>query len=505
MAIVRTGASRVIPLRFAGAGGFGGGPYSDLLLYHSTASAIYRVGADGAVGRIDTPELRAGWTHLLAGRFGGRHGADLLCYDRSSGFAMVLNTSARRTLIERSRFNFVSGWTHLVRGRFGPAGADDNVLCYNNETGRAGLYQFDGRLLQSLRALQWAPGWQRIVRGNFGGSVAETDLFLYRRRGTGGLGQFHSVSDIATVTPLGPPLTDLAPYSFVVPGTLLASGATDLLCMYATTGDTAIYTPDGRGGLQTRRGYNFGAGWTQVVGGRFSNAERTHIAFYDRRTGRLRLWWFSDSGAVEVLTPPTIRYFRAVPRAVDYGATVRLRWDVREATSIEITPELGPVGDRGELPVQPKQPRAVYTLHARNGSRLSSATVAIDVHGAPEPPPPPLVAATLQGTYLALNLATAAQPVQLTLQGTLLASNGTIGRTSFRESVSGQLPAGPGVIPGTPPALGTVSFAVANLQPGRWRVQAASNVAATVSCDVVVPGVLRINATGDAGYGPVCT
>ena len=122
-------------------------------------------------------------------------------------------------------------------------------------------------------------------------------------------------------------------------------------------------------------------------------------------------------------------------------------------------------------------------------------------------PRPPLVAATLQGTYLALNLATAAQPVQLTLQGTLLASNGTIGRTSFRESVSGQLPAGPGVIPSTPPALGTVSFTVANLQPGRWRVQAASNVAATVNCDVVVPGVLRIsiNATGDAGYGPVCT
>ena len=140
MAIVRTGATRVIPLRFAGAGGFGGGPYSDLLLYHSTASAIYRVGADGAVGRIDTPELRAGWTHLLAGRFGGRHGADLLCYDRSSGFAMVLNTSARRTLDRALALQFCQRLDPPGAWSVRTSGADDNVLCYNNETGRAGLY-----------------------------------------------------------------------------------------------------------------------------------------------------------------------------------------------------------------------------------------------------------------------------------------------------------------------------------------------------------------------------
>ena len=99
---------------------------------------------------------------------------------------------------------------------------------------------------------------------------------------------------------------------------------------------------------------------------------------------------------------------------------------------------------------------------------------------------------SLGGSYWAINVGIEPQPVTVTLAGTLMSSSGTGGRTSFSgETAQGQLP------PLTGPLGGHISFAVTNLQRGRWRVAAESNAAGTVTCEVSVPSVFaNFNATG---------
>ena len=79
------------------------------------------------------------------------------------------------------------------------------------------------------------------------------------------------------------------------------------------------------------------------------------------------------------ISPPVIEYFEAIPAEVAFGSSSTLKWNVTGADSVQITPDVGNVGNSGETAIMPQQ-RMVYTLEATNGGGNNSATVTVTVN-----------------------------------------------------------------------------------------------------------------------------
>lgn len=101
-------------------------------------------------------------------------------------------------------------------------------------------------------------------------------------------------------------------------------------------------------------------------------------------------------------TAPRIIRFTANPATIVKGATSTLVWQVENATTVTITPDLNTVPLIGTQDVTPAQ-TVTYTLTATNNFGNVSATATITVT-APPPPPPP-------ATNVAITSFTAAPPV----------------------------------------------------------------------------------------------
>lgn len=79
------------------------------------------------------------------------------------------------------------------------------------------------------------------------------------------------------------------------------------------------------------------------------------------------------------VSPPVIEYFEATPTEVAFGSSSNLKWSVTGADSVQITPDIGNVGNSGETAIMPQQ-RMVYTLTATNGGGNNTATVIVTVN-----------------------------------------------------------------------------------------------------------------------------
>ena len=79
------------------------------------------------------------------------------------------------------------------------------------------------------------------------------------------------------------------------------------------------------------------------------------------------------------VSPPVIEYFEAAPAEVAFGSSSTLKWNVTGADSVQITPDIGNVGNSGETAIIPQQ-RMVYTLTASNGGGDNTATVTVTVN-----------------------------------------------------------------------------------------------------------------------------
>jgi hypothetical protein len=79
------------------------------------------------------------------------------------------------------------------------------------------------------------------------------------------------------------------------------------------------------------------------------------------------------------VSPPVIEYFEAAPTEVAFGSSSTLKWNVSGADSVQITPDIGNVGNSGETAIIPQQ-RMVYTLTASNGGGNNTATVTVTVN-----------------------------------------------------------------------------------------------------------------------------
>jgi hypothetical protein len=75
---------------------------------------------------------------------------------------------------------------------------------------------------------------------------------------------------------------------------------------------------------------------------------------------------------------PVINYFTANPSSIATGTYSSLSWSVSNATSVTITPSIGPVASSGSLAVQPSQ-TMTFTLMATGPGGNTSATTTLTV------------------------------------------------------------------------------------------------------------------------------
>ena len=99
--------------------------------------------------------------------------------------------------------------------------------------------------------------------------------------------------------------------------------------------------------------------------------------------------------AVEPAKPnaPTIGEFVAQPGRIEAGRAAELRWQVRDATQIEIDHGIGAVSASGHRPIGPAE-TTTYTLSAKGPGGETNATATLSVTLPPPPPPVPEQPAT---------------------------------------------------------------------------------------------------------------
>ncbi|MCI0540220.1 MAG: CotH kinase family protein, partial [Verrucomicrobiales bacterium] len=133
-------------------------------------------------------------------------------------------------------------------------------------------------------------------------------------------------------------------------------------------------------------GSNSGIGGTDTIteanspegtfSGRFVRIVNTSNAAYNPQIAEIEVY----GGA-----PPAIRSFGADEDVIAAGQGTNLRWEISDATSATIGPDIGDVSaPNGFVVVQPRS-TTTYTLTARNenGSAAATATVGVDVALAP--------------------------------------------------------------------------------------------------------------------------
>ena len=94
---------------------------------------------------------------------------------------------------------------------------------------------------------------------------------------------------------------------------------------------------------------------------------------------------------VQASTPaavrPEIALFAADPTTIDRGSSTTLRWSVKNATDVSITPSVGAVNEHGAREISPSDD-TTYTLTARGpgGSADATTSISVRVHSASNMP-----------------------------------------------------------------------------------------------------------------------
>ncbi len=85
---------------------------------------------------------------------------------------------------------------------------------------------------------------------------------------------------------------------------------------------------------------------------------------------------------------PTISEFTAEPSHIERGQSALLRWQVKDATEVQINHEIGTVSTSGRRQIAPND-STTYTLTAKGPGGAATAEATLNVTLAPPPPPVP--------------------------------------------------------------------------------------------------------------------
>ncbi len=88
--------------------------------------------------------------------------------------------------------------------------------------------------------------------------------------------------------------------------------------------------------------------------------------------------------------PPSIVAFVVEPATIERGQSANLRWEVKDATRVEIDRGIGVVAASAERRVAPEE-ATTYRILATGPGGEASATTTLAVNLPPPPPPPPAV------------------------------------------------------------------------------------------------------------------
>lgn len=84
----------------------------------------------------------------------------------------------------------------------------------------------------------------------------------------------------------------------------------------------------------------------------------------------------AQSAAATAANRPTIALFAADPNAINRGSSTTLRWSVRDATDVSITPAIGAVNENGSREISPSDD-TTYTLTAKGPGGNADATTTV--------------------------------------------------------------------------------------------------------------------------------
>lgn len=88
------------------------------------------------------------------------------------------------------------------------------------------------------------------------------------------------------------------------------------------------------------------------------------------------------------LHAPKIVYFQADPESIEAGQTATLRWSVKRADTVRLSPGIGGVESTGAFTVSPTT-TTTYVLSAAGTGGEASASLTVTVRTPPPSPPPP--------------------------------------------------------------------------------------------------------------------
>jgi peptidoglycan-associated lipoprotein len=87
-------------------------------------------------------------------------------------------------------------------------------------------------------------------------------------------------------------------------------------------------------------------------------------------------------------SPPSIAEFTTEPRSIQRGQSATLRWQVKDATQIEISRGIGSVPATGQRSIAPSD-STTFTLVAKGPGGSTTADTTLNVMAPPPPPLPP--------------------------------------------------------------------------------------------------------------------
>ncbi|MDD5590899.1 MAG: hypothetical protein PHY18_03110 [Dehalococcoidales bacterium] len=92
----------------------------------------------------------------------------------------------------------------------------------------------------------------------------------------------------------------------------------------------------------------------------------------------------SNTATVQVmvtpLEPPVINSFTATPDEITAGGSTTLYWNVSNASSVTISPDIGDVANEGSREVSPSETTS-YSITATNGDLIETETLIVEVSG----------------------------------------------------------------------------------------------------------------------------
>jgi hypothetical protein len=250
------------------------------------------------VGRAgDSSYTNPGIDVVWGGYLGGSSGADILLYDRDTGWFEFRTVDGSGLTSPFWEALGTRGWSHVVPGDYN---GDDiaDLLFYRASDGLMRFYTITaGGTFRAMTPVMYGNrGWTQMIPGDFDANGTD-DLMWYRA--SDGLMRFYTVTSTGRFTPMTPVMYGNRNWDRIPSGDFDADGRDDLMYYRSTDGLYRFYTISaiGRFTAISAVGYT-DTGWNQILAGQFDTGSGADLVFY--KSGAIRALGYSTTKLVPI-------------------------------------------------------------------------------------------------------------------------------------------------------------------------------------------------------------